>query len=81
MMVERFHLNRLWSYKAIRQQIQILSDKLMRIRKEYDKLIEEIGEGRQSRQFVQSDGDEHLLSPDTEEYYNLTAEEKEKYNP
>ena len=46
MMVERFHLNRLWSYKAIRQQIQILSDKLLRIRKEYDKLIEELGESR-----------------------------------
>ena len=52
-MVERFHLNRLWSYKAIRQQIQILSDRLMRITKEYDKLIEEIGgDSRQSRNFV-----------------------------
>ena len=44
MLVESFHLNRKWAYKAIRQQISILHDRLMRITKEYDELIEELGD-------------------------------------
>ena len=50
MLVERFHLDRKRAYKAIRQQISILHDRLMRITKEYDalvkKLARELGDAR-----------------------------------
>ena len=46
MLVERFHLDRQRAYKAIRQQISILHDRLMRITKEYDALIEELGDAK-----------------------------------
>ena len=46
MLVERFHLDRKRAYKAIRQQISILHDRLMRITKEYDELIEELGDAK-----------------------------------
>ena len=82
MIVERFHLNRLWAYKAIRQQIQILSDRLMRITKEYDKLIEELGDSRQQRQSDRADGDERLLNSDSDEQVpSLRGEDKGAQDP
>ena len=41
MTVENFHLNRKWAYKAIKQQMMILHDRLTRITDEYNKLISE----------------------------------------
>ena len=41
MTVENYHLNCKWAYKAIKQQIQILHDRLLRVTKEYNKLINE----------------------------------------
>ena len=39
MTVENFHLNRKWAYKAIKQQMSILHDRLERIMEEYNKRI------------------------------------------
>ena len=35
MTVENFHLNRKWAYKAIKQQMSILHDRLERIMEDY----------------------------------------------
>lgn len=40
MHVEKFHLARKWAYKSIRAQIAILHNRLMRITKEYNRLID-----------------------------------------
>ena len=39
MHVEKFHLHRKWAYKAIRAQISILHNRLLRITKEYNRII------------------------------------------
>ena len=41
MTVENFHLNRKWAYKAIKQQMSILHDRLERIMEDYQKRINE----------------------------------------
>ena len=41
MTVENFHLNRKWAYKAIKQQMSILHDRLERIMDDYQKRINE----------------------------------------
>ena len=54
----------------------------MRITKEYDKLIEELGESRQHRQSDRADGDERLLNSDSDEQVpSLRAEDKGAQDP